>query len=155
MKKAMQGHPAHVELATVAIGAMAMGLAAGLELMGLADRLDAALGYVLLPKGMKPPTRDLDPLVLWLSTAFLSIAIPAVILNIAATWRRMLIWMVTFALTLLWGPVLLLSAHEPGIAIPLAAVLWSGFCAVFYAGTHKLPVEGSDETHIRRNDGQS
>ena len=113
MKKVGQGHPAHVELATTAICVMALALAVVLDLTGLADRMDAALGFVFLPKGMKAPMRDLDPLILWLATAFLSLALPAVILNITEMWRRLLIWSLTFAITLLWGPVLLLSSYKP------------------------------------------
>ncbi len=153
MKKVTQAHPAHVELATAAICVMALTLAVVLDLTGLAQPMNAALGAVFLPEGMKAPENNLDPLVLWLATAFLSLALPAVILNINEMWRRLLIWSLTFAVTLLWGPVLLLSAFQPAIAVPLAAVLWSGFCAVFYASTHTMPADIAAQKQTTKNDG--
>jgi hypothetical protein len=37
--------------------------------------------------------------------------------------------------------VLLLAAHKPEIGVALVAVLWSGFCAMFYTTNHVLPVD--------------
>ena len=52
-----------------------------------------------------------------------------------------MIWIFTFALTLAWGPVLLLASHKPEIGVALVAVLWSGVCAMFYTTNHALPVD--------------
>ncbi len=139
------GHP-HIGLAVLAAGGLALALAAGLGFLGLMARLDAALADLFLPKGMTAPPLPLDPLVLWFSAAALSFALPAVILNVPGQWRRAVIWGITLALTFAWGPVLILAAHKPQIGVALVAVLWAGFCAMFYANNHVLPVDREETT---------
>ncbi|WP_411826967.1 hypothetical protein [Luteolibacter sp. AS25] len=141
-KPRKQLQPAHIELATTAIAAMALVLALGLQAIGLTARADQFISVFFLPKGMKEPALTLHPALPWVATAFLAIVLPSVILRVAESWRRYLIWALTTLLTVLWAPVLLLSSHEPQISIAIIAVFWSGFCAVFYAHNHSLPVDG-------------
>lgn len=133
-------HP-HIGLAVLAAGAMALALAAGLRFLGLIGKMDDTLTHVLSPKNMAPPLNTLDAFTLWGGTAMLAFLLPAVLLNIPGLWRRLVVWVLTFALTLAWGPVLLLAAHKPEIGVALVAVLWSGFCAMFYTTHHVLPVD--------------
>lgn len=133
-------HP-HLGLAVLAAGAMALGLAGGLQFLGLTARLDDMFGHLFSPKGMGTPALELDPAVLWLASAALAFALPAVILNVPGLWRRLVIWGGTIALTIAWGPVMILAAHKPQIGVALVAVLWSGFCAIFYTTNHILPVD--------------
>ena len=133
-------HP-HLGLAVLSAGAMALALAGGLQFLGLMGRIDAMVGDVISPKGLGAPPLSLDPLVPWLATAALSFALPAVILNVPGSWRRLVVWAATLALTIAWGPVMILAAYKPQIGVALVAVLWSGFCAMFYTTNHVLPVD--------------
>ena len=131
----------HIGLAVFATGVMALALAVGLKFLKLAVKLDGFFETVFLPKGMGSASRPLDPAVLWMVAAALAFALPAVMLNVPGTWRRMVVWCGTFALTLSWGPVLLLASYRPELAVVVVAVLWSGFCAMIYATNHVLPVD--------------
>jgi hypothetical protein len=146
-------HP-HIGLAVLFAGSMALALAGGLGFLGLIGRLDGFAGDVFLPKGMAEPTLVPHPLVLWLATAALAFALPAVILNVPGLWRRLVVWGGTVALITAWGPVLALAAHKPQIGVALVAVLWSGFCAMFYTTNHVLPVD-RDDAKQPKHDGQS
>lgn len=133
-------HP-HIGLAVLSSGAMALGLAGGLQFLGLMRRLDDLVGRLLSPRGMDAPALALDPLVTWLAAAALAFALPALVLNVPGLWRRLVIWGGTVALTITWGPVLILASHKPEIGVALVAVLWSGFCAIFYTTNHILPAD--------------
>ncbi len=133
-------HP-HIGLAVLSAGAMALALAAGLQFLGVLAKLDALLEGMFSPGGMNPQPQSLDPILLWGGTVVLAFVLPAVILNVPGAWRRLVVWGGTIALTLCWGPVLLLAAHKPGIGVALVAVLWSGFCAMFYSTNHVLPAD--------------
>lgn len=139
--KGNQNAPAHVGLPVLSVGVMALALAAGLSFLGLKEKLDGLLESLFLLKGLAPPSISLGQFELWSGSALLAFLLPAVILNIPGLWRRLVIWGFTFALTLAWAPVLLLAAHKPEIGVALVAVLWSGFCAIFYTTNHVLPVD--------------
>ncbi|MEP2775707.1 MAG: hypothetical protein ABJQ29_04510 [Luteolibacter sp.] len=145
-------HP-HVGLAIATAGAMALGLAFGLQRLGLMARIDGYFLSAFSPDAMKVPERPLEPLILWAATAILSFLLPAVILNVPGLWRRLVIWCVTIALTVSWGPVLVLAARMPEIGVALIAVVWSGFCAMFYTLNHVLPVDRPDTKN--KSHGQS
>lgn len=134
----------HLGLTVATIGVMAMVLAIGLQWLGLMARVDGLLLSVFSPEAMKHPDRSLDPFLLWGATAFLAFALPAVILNVPGQWRRLVVWGGTIALTISWGPVLVLAARMPEIGVALVAVMWSGFCAMFYTLHHVLPVDAPD-----------
>jgi hypothetical protein len=139
--KSQTGDHPHIGLAVFFTGAMAMALAAGLQFLGMLAKLDALLEGMFSPGGMNPQPQSLHPFLLWGGTAVLAFVLPAVILNIPGAWRRLVVWGGTIALTFSWGPVLLLAAHKPGIGVALVAVLWSGFCAMFYTTNHLLPAD--------------
>lgn len=151
--KTKTGEHPHIGLAVFAAGAMALALCGGLRFLGLIRVIDARLGAWFSPEGMNAPALALSPAALWFSTALLAFALPAVILNIPGCWRRLVVWGGTLALTLAWGPVLVLAAHKPQIGVALVAVLWSGFCAMFYTTNHVLPVDREDTTPQRKDDG--
>ena len=64
-----------------------------------------------------------------------------------------MVWIVTFVLTIFWGPVLILAAHKPDIGVALVAVLWSGFCAMVYATNHVLPADVAEANGKEKNHG--
>ncbi len=131
----------HTGLAVFATGVMALALAVGLDFLKLTGGANGFFESVFLPKGMDAVSRPIDPVALWAGTAVLAFALPAVMLNVPGNWRRMVVWCGTLALTLSWGPVLLLASYRPEIAVAVVAVLWSGFCAMIYATNHVLPVD--------------
>lgn len=139
-KRQSRDHP-HIGLAVLSAGAMALALAAGLRFLGLMGKVDGFLEQLFSPKGMASQPNSLSHFELWGGSALLAFILPAVILNVPGAWRRLVVWSLTFALTLSWGPVLLLAAHKPEIGVALVAVLWSGFCAMFYTTNHVLPVD--------------
>jgi hypothetical protein len=90
----------------------------------------------------------------WLAVVLLAFGLTFAILNVAGTWRRVVLWITTMALVAAWAPVLSLAARAPDVAAPLIAVIWSGVCALVYAGNHRMPCdepvdlsEKSDEAH--------
>lgn len=131
----------HIGLAVFATGVMALALAVGLGFLKLVVTVDGFFAAVFLPKGMPPASHSLNPAMLWTATALLAFALPAVMLNVPGTWRRMVVWCATLLLTLSWGPVMLLAALRPEIGVAVVAVVWSGFCAMIYATNHVLPVD--------------
>jgi hypothetical protein len=132
---------------------MALGLAAGFQYLGLMSRINALFADVFSPQAIGKAELSLNPWILWLGTALLAFALPAVILNIPGAWRRIVVWAGAFLLTLSWAPVLLLAAHKPEIAAALIAVVWSGFCAMFYTTNHAMPVDRVAAQRGKENNG--
>jgi hypothetical protein len=124
-KEQAMDHP-HIGLAVLSAGAIALALSAGLSFLGLIGKVDGFLESWIAPESMVSPPNFLNPIELWGGSALLAFLLPAVILNVPGLWRRLVIWIFTFALTLAWGPVLLLASHKPEIGVALVAVLWSG-----------------------------
>jgi hypothetical protein len=52
-----------------------------------------------------------------------------------------MLWLTAVVVVAGWAPVLVLAARAPDIGAPLIAVLWSGICAVVYAGNHRMAVD--------------
>lgn len=152
MVKAAHKHPAHVGFATMAIALMATGLAAGLEFLGLIERMDRWIATVMVKPGFSAPVHDLNPYLLWSATALLALGLAAVMLNISGSWRRLLIWALALIITLFWVPVLLLASHKPDIAVGLVALLWSGCCAMVYAMNHEIPADLTEENNTTKTD---
>lgn len=151
-KEKTGSHP-HIGIAAVASGLMALGLSAGLVALRLMTHLDGMFSMIFIPAGIPAPVLSLNPLALWAVSGVLAFALPAVIVNIPTMWRRSLIWFATVILTLAWGPVLMLASHKPEIGVAIVAVLWSGFCAMFYAFSHTLPVDKISSDLTKPNDG--
>ncbi|MES2982903.1 MAG: hypothetical protein V4727_11365 [Verrucomicrobiota bacterium] len=145
-------HPAHVAFATVAIGLMAVGLAAGLGFLGIIERLDRWIMTLMIKPGFSAPVQSVDRVLLWSVTALLALSLAAVMLNISGSWRRLLIWALALILTLFWMPVLLLASHKPEIGVVLVGLLWSGCCAMVYVMNHDMPADLSDQNKPKQTD---
>jgi hypothetical protein len=142
MSKLNQNSPQpHPVIAMFAIGSMALGLAAGMVLLGLMQRIDLALESFFLPAGLAAPTQSLPSVLLWICAALVSFLLPCIILNIIGLWRRLIIFVASTGITLAWGPVLLLASYRPELGLCLIAALWSGLCAIIYAQSHEAPNE--------------
>lgn len=145
-------HPAHVAFATFAIGLMALGLAAGLEFLGIIERLDRCIMTLMVKPGFAAPVQSVNPVLLWCVTASLALCLAAVMLNISSNWRRLLIWALALILTLFWMPVLLLASHKPEIGVALVSLLWSGCCAMVYVMNHEMPADLTDQNNPTQTD---
>jgi len=64
---------------------------------------------------------------------------------VAGTWRRLVLWITALVLVAAWAPVLSLAARAPDIGAPFTAVLWSGVCALVYAGNHRMACDEASE----------
>ena len=132
---------------------MGIALAFGLGFLHLMERFDGFLMTLLSRPGLSDPSQSLSAWGLWSGTALLAFFVAAVMLNIAGTWRRLLIWGITLVLTICWGPVLLIASFKPEIGMAIVAVLWSGFCAMIYATNHWLPADRREKSEMKHNDG--
>jgi hypothetical protein len=127
------------------IGSLAMLLAAGLNLLGLIARLDGLLAAGLR-QGMLAADATGFPKVLpawglWIGTAVVAYGLSVAMLAVPGTWRRLVLWVSLLLLVAGWAPVLALASHAPTVAAPLIACLWSGGCALVFAGSRQLPCE--------------
>jgi hypothetical protein len=126
----------HVVVPAVAIGALSILLAAGLEWLGSLNLINGGIaGW--LAEG-KPFPKDLPAWAVWLAAVFFAFGLSFVLLNIPATWRRVVLWVSALVVVTGWAPVLALSARAPEISAVLVATLWSGVCSLVYAGRHRM-----------------
>ena len=131
----------HVLVPTVAIGSLAVLLVAGLGLLGLLDRMNAAVA-ALMKSG--PAFQAAEPLtgwVVWPATLFVAFGLPYAMLGVPGTWRRIILWASLMAVVAGWAPVLMLAARAPDVGGPFIATVWSGVCALVYAANHRMACE--------------
>lgn len=126
----------HVVVPAVAIGALSILLAAGLEWLGSLGVLNA--GIVRWLAEGKPFPKDLPAWAVWLAAVFFAFGISFALLNIPTAWRRVVLWISALVVVTGWAPVLALAARAPEISAVLVATLWSGVCALVYAGRHRM-----------------
>ncbi|NJM38608.1 MAG: hypothetical protein HC845_12510 [Akkermansiaceae bacterium] len=74
-----------------------------------------------------------------------SFGLTLAIFHVPGTWRRVVLWLTTLFLISTWAPVLALASHEPEIATPWIAVLWSGVCALIYTIKHQMPCDAASQ----------
>lgn len=128
----------HGSLPALAIGGMSVVLVAGLEAFGFLTRLNLLLAKCLSRDGLGHLPKALPPWTLWLAAAAFAFGVAFAILHVPGTWRRVMLWISTVVIIGAWGPVLVLAAHAPDIAGPWIAAVWSGVCALVYAGNHRM-----------------
>ncbi|KAB2638170.1 MAG: hypothetical protein DVB25_08405 [Verrucomicrobia bacterium] len=137
--------PGHILATAALIGSLALVLAIGLAVLGLTDKVDAAiaacLSRVVHADNSAGFANALPAWALWLATALLAYAMAFATLGVAASWRRLVLWFTTLGLVVAWAPVLGLAALTPQIAAPLVATLWSGACALVYTRSHRMPCD--------------
>jgi len=133
--------PGHLWVPVAIIGSLSLSLAAGLDLLGIVDRLDEAI-LSLLGHGREDVfARALPEWSGWLTAVICGFAFPGVMLSVAGAWRRWVLWLTALILILGWAPVLYLAAHRPAIGVPFIVLLWAGICALVYAYRHQMPCE--------------
>lgn len=141
--KPAQLPPGHVLLPGLAIGSLAIVLAAGLGALGLLDRADAWISSAM-PALKSAGVKSLPLWAPWAATAVLSLGLSLAMLAVPCMWRRFMLWLAAIIVTAGWIPVLLLASHKPVVAAPLVAVFWSGVCALIYARNHRMPVDAAN-----------
>lgn len=140
--KAPHTHPiGHVLVPASAIGSLSILLVVGLGLFGTLERLNFTIARIVAQEQFPTFPKALPVWSVWLVTMVFALALSFVILSVPGTWRRLVIWITALVLVAGWAPALSLAAHAPVIAAPFIAVLWSGGCAVVYAGKHRMPVD--------------
>lgn len=128
----------HVLVPDVAIGSLSLLLAAGLGLLGVLDRVNQVVGGIVSQGAVSNFPKALPHWAVWLATALFAFGLSFAILSVAGTWRRLVLWITAMVVVAAWAPVLALAAHAPDIAAPFIAVIWSGVCALVYAGNHRM-----------------
>lgn len=140
--KAAAPHPAgHVLRPAAAIGVLSLGLAAGLELLGVLARVNDGIARIVSRGGAERFPRHLPDGAAWLAAALFSFGLAAAMLGTPGPLRRLALWLSAVVLVAAWAPVLSLAAHTPEIAAPWIATLWSGVCAMVYTSRHRMPCE--------------
>lgn len=148
MSKILPARPeGHVLVPAAAIGSLSILLAAGLGALGFLERVDQMLSRMVAQGGKVDFPKSLPDGLLWLAAGFFAYGLSFVILSVPGTWRRVVMWLTTLTLVAGWVPVLALAAHAPEIGGPFIAALWSGVCALVYAGNHRMPCDEAPETH--------
>lgn len=140
----MSNHPqteGHVLLPTLAIGSLALVLAAGFGALGLMERADIQIAAWFRESGLGAATKSLPIWSVWLAAAIGSFGLSVAILCVAGNWRRVLLWVSTLVVVAGWAPVLAIASRTPDVSIPLLAIFWSGLCAFIYAVRHHMPAD--------------
>ena len=131
----------HVRVAAAAIGLLSILLAAGLSVLGILERVNGWITKGLLASNATAFPKSLPEWSVWLAVGLLAFGLSFAILSVPGTWRRGVLWITAVVLAAGWAPVLSLAAHAPDIAAPFIATVWSGVCALVYAGNHRLPCD--------------
>jgi hypothetical protein len=133
----------HVLVPATAIGALSVLLAVGLDALGILGAVNQMIAKGVSHGAVQSFPKALPVWSVWLVTLVFAFGLPLAVLSVAATWRRLVLWITAMVLVAGWAPVLALAAHFPGIGAPFIVTLWSGVCGLVYAGSHRM---GCDET---------
>lgn len=148
LKRAPHPHAeGHVLVPAAAIGALSILLAAGLDLLHVLEPVDRMIAKLVSQGAIHDFPKALPAWSVWLVTVALAFGLPFAVLSVAGTWRRLILWITAMVLVAGWAPVLALAAHFPDIGAPFIATLWSGICALVYAGNHRMACDEITEKH--------
>lgn len=128
---------------------MSLALAVGFQAVGLNAQIDAALLAWLGSSGLGSSPVALPAALGWGTAVVLGFALPFSILETPGHLRRALLWLSCLVIVVALLPILGLSVKWWTQAPVLVAVVWSGLCAVIYAGRHWMPCEGGN-AEVRR-----
>jgi len=127
-----------VRVPAAAIGSLSILLAVGLSVLGILGRVNGILAKWLLAGKAAGFPKALPEWSVWLATVLFAFGLSFAILSVPGTWRRCVLWITAVVLVAGWAPVLGLAARAPDIAAPFIATVWSGVCALVYAGNHRM-----------------
>lgn len=129
----------HVLMPGLAIGSLALVLAAGFGSVGILDRANDGISSVLHVGG--GVAKSLPDWAVWTAAAVGAFSLSFVILSVPGTWRRVILWISALVLVAGWGPVLVLAGRFPAVAVPLLATFWAGLCSLVYASRHRMAAD--------------
>jgi len=132
--------PGHVPLPVMLTGSMGLSLAGGLHFFGLLEILDRHLASLVAVEGELMTTAPSTG-VLWSMTVAATYGVVFIILEIPATWRRLVIWISTLVVILGWLPVAAIAHTHAKVGAPLVSVAWAGLCAIIYAARHHMETD--------------
>jgi hypothetical protein len=135
-----------VLIPATAIALLSIILTVGLESLGRIKMLNYAIARTLTQETSFP--NELPRWAVWLAVVFCAFGLSFALLNIPTTWRRMVLWISALLVVAAWAPVLTLAARPPEISAALVATLWSGVCALVYAGRHQMRCDEIPEEKI-------
>lgn len=121
-----------------AIGALSILLVVGLDVLRVLEPVDRMISKLVSQGAVQSFPKTLPVWSTWLATVVLAFGLSFAILSAPGTWRRLVLWLTAMVLVGGWAPVLALAAHFPDIGAPFIATLWSGICALVYAGSHRM-----------------
>ncbi len=135
----------HVLLPITAIGSLSILLAAGLSALKITDRLNFSISQLVAQGKQEILPKTLPDWSIWLAAVIFSFGLAFAIFHVPGRWRRVVLWLTTLFLLGAWAPVLVLASHEPEIALPWIATLWSGVCALVYTSKHRMPCDSASQ----------
>ena len=128
----------HVWVPAATIAGLSMILAGGLEVLGFLTRMNAGIARMVSQNHAENFPQRLPEWSIWLAAAVFAFGLATAILGTPGYGRRAVLWFTAVFLVAAWAPVLSLAAHDPDIAAPWIATLWSGVCALVYAANHRM-----------------
>jgi hypothetical protein len=131
----------HVLMPMLAIGSLALVLAAGFGTLGFMDRADDLIEAFLKSGGLGGATKVVPDWGIWLAAAVGAFGLSTSILAVPTNWRRGILLVSALVVMAGWAPVLVLASYRPEVAVPLLATFWAGLCALVYASRHHMPVD--------------
>lgn len=132
-----------VVLPAAAIGSLSVLLVVGLSLLGIMDHVNVSVSQLVMQGKAGLAPKALPGWSVWLVTLAFAFGMAFAILSIPGVWRRVVVWITALVLLAGWAPVLSLAAHAPEVGAPFIASLWSGVCALVYAGKHRMACDAS------------
>ena len=138
----------HVRVPAAAIGSLSILLAAGLSVLGILGRVNGMIAKWLLADKAAGFPKALPGWLVWLAAVLFAAGLSFAILSVPGTWRRFVLWITAVVLVAGWAPVLSLAARAPDIAAPFIATVWSGVCALVYAGNHRMPCDRTKQSAV-------
>lgn len=131
--------PAHPLAALSSIGGMSLVLAAVLELLGFANKVDLVVSTWVKSTGLGGEFRTLPAYTPWLWAVPMVLGLTGSMLGSRKNWRRTVLWATALLLTVAWVPVLALAGYQAEVTMPLLALIWCGLWAMIYATRHQEP----------------
>ena len=135
-----------------AIGSLSILLAVGLSALGILDRVNAMVAKAMFAGKAAGFPKALPEWAEWLAAVVFAFGLAFSILSVPGTWRRCVLWITAVVLVAGWAPVLSLAARAPDIAAPFIATVWSGVCALVYAGNHRMACDKTKRSAVVSTD---
>jgi hypothetical protein len=115
------------------VAVLALGLAFGMEALGVLAGLDRALSSLLEPLAGDGELSRVPPGVSWPLLGMVCLGMAFAMVESPGTWRRLVLWISSGVVIAATVPLAALAARWLAPGAPLVAWLWSGVCSLVYA----------------------